>query len=164
MKLTRGFITAFAIGLVVVGILIVATMVKQKGGHLTLEGKVMKVRTLATDEKNSIAVVDFRVQNRAEIPFMSLEAKVIVTKADGTEVEGDTIARTDLDRVFDYYKILGPKYNPVLIQRDRVKGGETMDRMVAASVAMPESEMDARKNLTVRLFDVDGPTFDIKER
>jgi len=163
MKLTRNLLIGFGVGLVVVIVLILGTLVTTKGGHLTLEGKVMKVRTMATDDKNSIAIVDFRVHNAAGIPFMSREAKVIVTKADGTTVEGQTTAKADLDRVFDYYKILGPKYNPVLIQRDRVKAGETMDRMVAALIELPESELEQRKNLTVRLFDVDGPTFDISE-
>jgi hypothetical protein len=164
MKLSRTFLAAFGIGLVVVAIVVLGTLVKTKGGHLTLTGKVMHVRTLSTDPQNSIVIVDFRVRNEAEIPFMSREAKLILTKADGSEVEGDTIAQTDMDRVFDYYKTLGPKYNPVLVQRDRVKGGETLDRMLAASVALPEGEVEKRKNVTVRLFDVDGPTFDIKEK
>lgn len=164
MKLTKTFLIAFGIGLVAVAIGISLYVAGTKGAHLNVTGKVMKVRTLATDEKNSIVIVDFRAKNEADIPFMSREAKIIVTKADGSEVEGDTIAKTDLDRVFDYYKILGQKYNPVLIQRDRIKGGELMDRMVAASVAIPESELENRKNVTVRLFDVDGQTFDVKEK
>jgi hypothetical protein len=164
MKLSRNFLVALGIGLVVVAVLVFGTLVKTKGAHLTLAGKVMHVRTLSTDPQNSIVVIDFRVRNEAQIPFMSREAKVILTKADGSEVEGDTIAQTDMDRVFDYYKTLGPKYNPVLIQRDRIKGGETLDRMVAASIALPEADIEKRKNVTVRLFDVDGPTFDIKEK
>ncbi len=164
MKLTRTFLIAFGMGLVVVAILIVGTLMKTKSGHLSVVGKIMKVRPLSTDPQNTLVVVDFRAHNEARIPFMSREAKVIVTKADGSEVEGDTVAQSDMDRVFDYYKILGPKYNPVLIQRDRIKGGETMDRMIAASVALPESEVEKRKNLAVRLFDVDGQTFDISEK
>jgi hypothetical protein len=164
VKLTRTFLVAFGIGLVVVAILVVGTLVKTKGGHLSIEGKIMKVRPLSTDDQTTLVVVDFRAHNEAQIPFMSREAKVIVTKADGSEVEGDTIAQSDMDRVFDYYKILGPKYNPVFIQRDRIKGGETMDRMVAASVALPEADVEKRKNLAVRLYDVDGQTFDLKER
>jgi hypothetical protein len=164
VKLTRTFLVAFGIGLAVVAILIVGALVTTKSGHLSVQGKVMKVRPLSTDPQNTLVVVDFRAHNEAQIPFMSREAKVTVTKADGSEVEGDTIAQSDMDRVFDYYKILGPKYNPVLIQRDRIKGGETMDRMVAASVALPEADIGKRKNLTVRLYDVDGQTFDIKEK
>jgi hypothetical protein len=164
VKLTRTFLIAFGIGLVVVAILIVGTLVTTKGGHLSVDGKVMKVRSLSTDPQNTLLIVDFRAHNEAQIPFMSREAKITVTKADGSEVEGDTIAQSDMDRVFDYYKTLGPKYNPVLIQRDRIKGGETMDRMVAASVAVSDAEVEKRKNLTVRLFDVDGQTFDIKEK
>ena len=163
MKLTKTFLIAFGIGLVVVGILILGTLVTTKSTHLSVVGKVMKVRPLSAYEQNTIVVVDFRARNEAEIPFMSREAKVIITKADGSQVEGDTIAKSDMDRVFDYYKILGPKYNPVLIQRDRIKGREQMDRMVAATVALPEADVEKRKNLTVRLFDVDGQTFDIKE-
>ncbi len=71
MKLTRNLLIGFGVGLVVVIVLILGTLVTTKGGHLTLEGKVMKVRTLATDDKNSIAIVDFRVHNAAGIPFMS---------------------------------------------------------------------------------------------
>ena len=164
MKLTKTFLIAFGIGLAVVGLLIIGTLVTTKSGHLSVVGKLMKVRSLPTDEKNTLLVVDFRAHNEAKIPFMSQQAKVVVTKPDGSEVEGDTIAQSDMDRVFDYYKILGPKYNPVLIQRDRIKAGETMDRMVAASVALPESDVEKRKNLTVRLYDVDGQTFDIKEK
>jgi hypothetical protein len=164
MKLTKTFLIAFGIGLAIVAVIVGGTLMKSKAAHLDLEGKVLKVRTLASDDANSIVVADFRAKNTAGIPFMSREAKIIVTKADGSEIEGDTIARTDLDRVFDYYKVLGPKYNPVFIQRDRIQGGQTMDRMVAASVALPESDVAARKNVTVRLFDVDGQTFDIKER
>ena len=57
MKLTRNLLIGFGVGLIVVIVLILGTLVTTKGGHLTLEGKVMKVRTLATDDKNSIAIV-----------------------------------------------------------------------------------------------------------
>ena len=164
MKFSRTFLVALGIGMIVVGVVVFGTLVKTKGAHLVLAGNVMHVRTLSTDPQNSIVIVDFRVRNEAQIPFMSREAKLILTKADGTELEGNTIAQTDMDRVFDYYKTLGPKYNPVLVQRDRVKGGETLDRMLAASIALPEGDVEKRKNVTVRLFDVDGPTFDIKEK
>jgi hypothetical protein len=164
MKLSKTFLIAFGIGLAIVAVIVGGTLVKTKPAHLDIQGKILHVRTLASDDQHSIVIADFRAKNVAGIPFMSREAKVFVTKADGTEVEGDTIARTDLDRVFDYYKVLGPKYNPVFIQRDRIQGGETMDRMVAASVPLPESDVEARKNVIVRLFDVDGQTFDLKEK
>jgi len=155
---------AFGIGLVVVAILVVGTLMNTKGAHLSIQGKVMKVRPLSTDPQDTLIIVDFRAHNEAQIPFMSREAKVVITKPDGSEVEGQTIAQSDMDRVFDFYKILGPKYNPVLVQRDRIKGGETIDRMIAASFPLPDSEVEKRKNLAVRLFDVDGQTFDIAEK
>src|SRR5215472_16410493 len=149
--MNRTFFIAFGIRLVGVAIFVVGTLVTTKSGHLSIEGKVMKARSLPTDTQSTLLVVDFRAHNEAKIPFVSQQAKVIVVKPDGSEVEGDTIAQSDMDRVFDYYKILGPTYNPVLIQRDRIKGGETMDRMVASSVALPEADVQKRKNLIVRL-------------
>jgi hypothetical protein len=134
-----------------------------RGAHLTLDGRILKVRTLATGDNDSIAVLDFRVTNRAQTPFMVREGLVKITTADGKEVEGDTIARSDMNRVFDYYKLLGPKFNEVLILRDRINGGARLDRMLAARFSMPAADLDARRNLTLTLVDVDGPTFTFSE-
>jgi hypothetical protein len=159
----RRFAVFLVIGLAVVVAGVIATLYGTKGAHLTLDGKILKVRSLATDEKSSIVVVDFRVTNPTNTPFVVREGQVKITAPDGKEVEGDTIARSDINRVFDYYKILGSKYNEVLIQRDRIDGGKTMDRMIAARFDLPATDIDQRKSLTLTLIDVDGPTFSFKE-
>ena len=151
------------IGVLILAAVLSVTLYSTRGSHLTLEGKVLKVRTLATDEKNSIAVIDFRVTNRSNQLFVTKDADVIVTGPDGKEIPGDTIARTDINRVMDYYKMLGPKYNETLIIRDKVGPGESMDRMVAATFPITESDLEKRTKLTLRLHDVDGATFDLTE-
>lgn len=151
------------IGVLIVAAVLSLTLYSTRGSHLTLEGKVLKVRTLATDDKNSIAVIDFRVTNRSNLVFVTKDADVVVTGSDGKEISGDTIARTDLNRVMDYYKMLGPKYNETLIMRDKVEPGQSMDRMVAASFPISESDLEKRVKLMVRLHDVDGATFDLAE-
>lgn len=151
------------IGVLIIAAILSVTLYSTRGSHLTLEGKVLKVRTLATDEKNSIAVIDFRVTNRSDLLFVTQGADVTVKGPDGKEITGDTIARTDIDRVMDYYKVLGPKYNQTLIMRDKLAPGESMDRMVAATFPIPEAELEKRAKLTVRLHDVDGATFDLSE-
>lgn len=161
---TRQFLILLGVGLAVVAIALGFILLGTKGAHLDLEGKILKVRTLATDDNNSIVVLDFRVTNTATRQvFVVKDAFVIVTTPDGKQVQGDTISRTDMNRVFDFYKILGPKYNETLIMRDKVGEGQTMDRTVGASFQIPVSQIDNRKSLILRLVDVDGPTFDITE-
>jgi len=161
--LNRQFLTFVGIGLLVVAVALAITLWGTKGAHLELQGKILKVRTLPTDEKNSIVVVDFRVTNESKQNFIVQDATVVITTADGKPLECDPIARQDVNRVMEYYKVLGPKYNETLIQRDKVAGGATMDRMVAASVPLTEEELGKRKALAVRLHDVDGPTFELTE-
>jgi hypothetical protein len=160
----RKFLLPLGIGLVTVAIGLGVVFVGTKGAHLALEGKILKVRTLATDDKNSIAVIDFRVTNEAtQQDFVVKDAIAVVTTADGKEVEGSTIARTDVNRVFDYYKVLGQKFNETLIMRDTVGRGKTMDRMVAVTFALAEPDIEKRKSMKLRLHDVDGPTFELTE-
>jgi hypothetical protein len=161
--LNRQFLTFVGIGLVVVAIALGITLWGTKGSHLQLEGKILKVRTLATDDKNSMVVVDFRVTNQSRLNFVVEDATVVVTTPEGKVLECDPVARQDVNRVMDYYRMLGPKYNETLIQRDKVAGGRTMDRMIAAAVPLTEQDLEKRKGLAVRLHDVDGPTFDLIE-
>ena len=160
----RQFIVFLGVGLAVVAIAIAFVFMGTQGAHLNLTGTILKVRTLATDDKNAIIILDFRVKNEAtRQEFVVKDAIVVVTTADGKQVEGDTIARTDVNRVMEYYKMLGPKYNETLIIRDKVGGGQTMDRMVAATVPLPEADVEKRKGITLQLHDIDGPTFELKE-
>jgi hypothetical protein len=159
----KNFLIALGIGLVVVGVLLFGGLFSTRKAHVNLDGKILKVRTMPTDDKNSIVVVDFRLANDSNIPFVANEAFIYVTGPDGKEVEGVTVARRDMDRVFQYYKLLGPKYNEALIIKDRVKPGEKMDRMVAAAMPVPESDVTNRKALKLRLVDIDGPKYDFTE-
>ncbi len=51
--------TAFSIGLAVVGIGLGFVFWVERGAHIELKGSLLKVRTLAMDEKTSVAGVDF---------------------------------------------------------------------------------------------------------
>lgn len=97
--MSKQFLIFLGIGIVIVAIIIGGTLFTQRGAHLTLEGKILKVRTMPSDEKSAIVVVDFRVTNGAKTPFMVKDAIVKIIGADGSEVEGATIARSDMDRI-----------------------------------------------------------------
>ena len=160
----REFLVFLGIGLAIVAVLLAVTFVGTRGSHLSLEGKILKVRTMPTDERNCIVVIDFRATNTASrTPFVVKDAEVSVTTADGKQVQAMTIARRDIDRIFQAYKLIGPKYNQTLIMRDKIAGGETIDRMIAAAVPLPESDVQKRKDLSVTFIELDGATSTISE-
>jgi hypothetical protein len=152
------------IGLIVVACAAAFTYWINRGSHLTVEGAVLKVRTISTDDNSSIAIADFRIKNVSTVPLFVSEVKLVLTKSDGSEVEGATSSEMDLDRVLSYYQMVGPRFNPVLKPRDKLQPGVQLDRTIAASFNVPESALTSRRNLTIRILDADGATLQISER
>ena len=152
------------IGIAVVAILIAGVFRVQRGAHKELRGSILKVRTLALEEKSSVAVIDFRFTNPSDHPFDVREVQVILTGEKGNDIEGVVIAEVDAQKLFEYYPALGQKFNQSLVVRTRVKPRESMDRMIAARFDLPESDLAKRKQLRIRIEEIDGPTSDIVER
>jgi hypothetical protein len=135
----------------------------QRGAHLVLQGSVSKVRTVATDENSSVAIVDFRFVNVADYLWMVRKVDVSVTDAQGYTVPGSTVSEVDAARLFEYFPLLGQKYNDSLIARTRLEPHRTLDRMIAAKFEIPEAQLQARKGLRIRIEDVDGAVSEIAE-
>ena len=135
----------------------------QRGAHLVLQGSVSKVRTVATDENSSVAIVDFRFVNVADYLWMVRKVDVSVTDAQGYTVPGSTVSEVDAARLFEYFPLLGQKYNDSLIARTRLEPHRTLDRMIAAKFEIPEAQLQARKALRIRIEDVDGAVSEIAE-
>jgi deoxyxylulose-5-phosphate synthase len=55
--------------------------------------------------------------------------------------------------------VLGEKFNKSLMVRERIAAHGSQDRMVAVRFVTPLDQLDARKNLTVRVEEVDGKSF-----
>jgi hypothetical protein len=151
------------VGLVVVAIAVVWIFYMQRGAHIEPAGKILKVRTLALDEGSSIAVVDFRVVNSSDYTVVVREVTVTLEQPNGTAPDGTVVSEVDARRLFQYYPVLGQKYNDSLIIRDRIKPHETLDRMIAARFEIPVAQLDARKRLKLRVVDVDGPSGELIE-
>ncbi len=62
LVMSKRLLIFFGVGLVAIAIAVVVILSGNKGSHLELQGKIMKVRTGALGEGNSIAVMDFRVK------------------------------------------------------------------------------------------------------
>jgi hypothetical protein len=150
-------------GLVAVVFMVGFVFYVQRGAHVELKGTVLKVRTQAMDENSSVAVVDFRFVNPSNFPFMVHEVDVSIQDQNGKTVEGTQVSELDARRLFEYYPALGQKYNDSLIMRDKIPGRATMDRMIVSRFEVPESTLENRKNLKVRIVDVDGPEAELQE-
>ena len=136
----------------------------QRGAHVELKGAILKVRTMGMDDNSSLAVIDFRFANPSNYPFVVRSVDVSATGAGGENYSSTPVPEVDAKRIFDYYPVLGPKFNTSLISRDKIPGQHSEDRMIVARFEIPVAKLDARKNLKIRIEDVDGPVSELVEK
>jgi len=148
------------IGIVVCAIAVTGIVFKQRGAHVELIGSILKVRTLALDENSSAAIVDFRFRNPSDYPFVVRTVEVTMTDPGGKVNDSSSIAEVDASNLFAYFPALGQKFNPSLTLRTRIKGGESMDRMLAVRFEVPEKVLQQRKSLRIHVVELDGPEAD----
>ena len=161
---SRQVLIGFAIGLVVIAILIAGFLYITRGAHVVIEGSIQKVRTQAMDERSCVAIADFRFVNPSDHPFVVRSVTMIIEDKDGNRHEGSFVADVDAKKIFDYYKTLGPKYNDSLLPRERIPSRESRDRMAAARFEVPQAVVESRRSLMVRVEEVDGGISEIVEK
>jgi hypothetical protein len=148
------------LGVVVVGAAVFVAVNGNKGAHLQLQGKILKVRTGALDGANSIAVLDFRVENPSDVPFVVGNVEVSLEKKSGEMVDGVTVSKSDLKQLFQYNRFLGDQYNDGLGLKDTIAPHATLDRMVAGHFEVSNQALDSAKAVHLSLHDVDGPAWE----
>jgi len=151
------------VGLVVIAIAVAWVLYIQRGAHIEPGGKILKVRTLPMDDGSSVAVIDFRVGNSSDYTVIVKDVTATVEEPGGKIDEGATAAQMDTERLFQYYPILGQKFNETLKMHDHIKPHETMDRMIAVRFEVPVAQLDGRKRLKLKIEDVDGPSGELIE-
>jgi hypothetical protein len=160
--MSKQLLIFFAIGVVVVGAAVFIAVTGNKGAHLQLQGKILKIRTGALGEgNNSIAVLDFRVENPSDVPFVIGNVEMSLEPKSGDSVDGVTVSKGDLKQLFQYNKFLGDQYNDGLGIRDTIAPHSMMDRMVAAHFEVSAKDLDAAKAVHLKLSDVDGPSWEV---
>lgn len=150
----------FGAAIIVLVIAVVIILNANKGSHLELDGKIMKVRTGALGEGNSIAVMDFRVTNPSDLPFTVRTVDVSLEKSNGEMVDGVTISKSDLKQLFQYNRFLGDQYNEGLSLQDTIAPHATVDRMVAAHFEVGEDDLEKSKAIHLSIQDVNGPLWE----
>jgi len=148
------------IGVAVVAVAIVLVFSSTKGSHLELKGEILKIRTGALDEQNSAAVLDFRLENPSDIPFVVRDVSAKLEKLDGTTFEGMVVARADMNMLFQYNKFLGQRYNDALTIKDKIAPHSKLDRMVAVRFEVPDNQLEGAKAIHLEIQDMDGALFD----
>jgi hypothetical protein len=162
--LNKRFLLTFGIGLVAILIAVGFILYMQRGAHVELKGAILKVRTMGADDNSSLAIVDFRFANPSDYPFVVRSVDVSATGAGGASYTSTPVSEVDAKRIFEYYPILGQKYNTSLLTRDKIPGRKSEDRMIVARFEIPVAKLDARTNLKIRIEDVDGPVSELVEK
>jgi len=160
----NNFVIAFGIGLACIAAAVFGIFFIQRGAHMELPGKVLKVRTAPLDENSSVAVLDFRATNPSDVLFVVRTVTVEMEDKDGNKYLGQVAADTDAKKLFDAIPLLGEKYNDTLLMRDKIAAHTTQDRMVAARFEAPIDRLEARKRFVIRVEEVDGKEFELSER
>ncbi|HEY1219400.1 MAG: hypothetical protein ABSE42_11200 [Bryobacteraceae bacterium] len=162
--MSRTLLITFAIGIVVVAIAISGIVYMQRGAHIELPGKILKVRTAPLDDQSAAVAIDFRVTNPSNYQFKVRSVTVVLESQSGAQIEGATASEIDAQRLMAGVPLLGDKYNPSLMVGERVPGRTTLDRMIAARFEVPDSQLQARKRFLVRIEEVDGLVEELSER
>src|SRR5258708_37651958 len=115
------------VGLAVVGIGIGFLWIGTKGNHLELNGTILKVRVMPLSPTASLVIVDFRVNNPSDVGFLMKGATLTLEPSSGAVLDGMTVSKPDVENVFKYNPILGPKFNDVLGIRDKIAPHQRLD-------------------------------------
>jgi hypothetical protein len=157
----KRFLAPLGIGLAVIAMAVAGVFYMQRGAHVELKGAILKVRTQAMDENSCVAIVDFRFANPSNYPFVVRTVDVTMEDKDGKPHQGSTVSEPDAIRLFQYYPALGQKYNSSLIMSNKIGPRLSEDRMIAARFEVSVEKLDARKQIKVRIEDVDGPVSEL---
>ena len=115
------------------------------------------------DQQSTVMVVDFRFVNPSDYVFIVRTARIYIEDADGKVHQGVLVSDLNASRVFEYYPLLGQRFNKTLVTKDKVEARESMDRMMCVRFDLPESALKLRTKLTIRIEDVDGGISEIVE-
>lgn len=159
--MSKRLLIFFGIGVVAIAIAVVVILGANKGSHLQLQGQILKVRTGALGEGNSIAVMDFRVENPSDKPFVVRMVDIALEKQDGQMVDGVTVSKSDLKKLFQYNRFLGDQYNDGLGLQDSIAPHSTVDRMVAAHFELDNQDLEKAKTVHLSIQDMNGPLWEI---
>src|SRR5260370_8510354 len=157
------FLILFGVGILVVAGGDFEILSGNKGSHLVLKEKILKVRTGALSDQDSIRVLDLRLENTSDVPFVVRQVEVSIDKTDGSKAEASLISKIDIHQLFQFNRFLGDQYNDTLSMKDKVPPHSTVDRMVAARFHLPIKDCATANLLHLPLHTLLRPYFEISQ-
>ena len=158
--MSKRFLIFFGVGLAAVAIAVIGILSYTKGSHLVLQGQILKIRTGALSDSDSVAVLDFRLTNPSDIPFVVRQVEVALEQPNGNMVQGNNVVKEDLKQLFQYNRFLGERYNDGLAIKDTVPPHSTVDRMLAVRFDVNDRDLESAKTIHLSIQDMDGPLFE----
>jgi hypothetical protein len=155
----RQNVVAGVIAVILVAAAVGAILYSTKDSQVHLAGSLLRVRTHAVDADNTVVLADVRITNPTTQQFVVQDVEVFVD-----DLKGDSFSETDARRLFEYYPVLGQKYNSNLVVRQKINAGESIDRMVTVSFKATDEKIQKRKALRIVITDVDGAKTEIVEK
>lgn len=158
--MSRNLAIFVGVGVLMVAIALSVILYSNKGSHLELKGEIIKIRTGVIDEHNTAAVLDIRLENDSDVPFMVRDVKITAEQPNGEKAEGMIISKSDFKQLLEYNKFLGKQFNEGLSMKDKIAPHQTADRMIAVRFELGQGEMEKVKQIRLWLQDMDGPEFE----
>lgn len=162
--MSKSFGIGFGITAVVIPLLVWWALAATKGNHLAPITKIGKVRLQKVDENETIAILDFSVDNQSDRKLVVRTVESQLDSPDGSHVDGNIIAARDLDNVFRNYPVLGERYNEPFKAWDEVKPRERLDRMIGVRFDASDAQIAGRKDIDLRIEDISGTVVDLKTK
>jgi hypothetical protein len=158
---TDQFISACAIGLLAVAVVVGGILFMQRGAHMDLTGPVA-VRILPTDANTALAVVDLKITNPSDYDFEVSNITITLETAAG-EFPVTTVGRVDAKRLFDSMPEAGP-FHPTLYTKAVIPAHATADYTLLAQYNRPETFLKGRKRFTVQIQEINGKVAQFAEK
>lgn len=158
---SKPFIIAFSIAVLVIAGLIWFGFVSTKGNHLVPTGSIAKIRTVKAGDEATFMVIDFDIRNDSDRDMVVRSIETTIEMPDGAVATGEGVAASDMGMAFKNYQLLGEQYNPVLKERDVIPPHQQVGRMVGVTFNVPYAKVEARKRVTVRIEDATGPVLEM---
>ncbi len=162
--MNKNLLIGIGVGLVCVALAVSGIVYMQRGAHLQMPGKFLKVRTAPLEDNSSLAIIDFRVTNQSDYSAVVRSVSLVCDEPNGNRVEGTVMADADAARVFEAFPVLGQKYNQSLKLRDVIPAHATWDRMVGARFEVPEDRLVKRARFVIVVEELDKGPFEISEK
>lgn len=162
--MSREFWRSFVVGLAIVGVALGIGWYLNLSSQARLEGEILKVRRIGQADGSTAVVIDLRVSNPSSRPFVISDVHVFVEDENGVEHKGMVVSEINARRLFQYYPILGPKYNESLAFKSEIGPRQTVDRMLAVRFEIPADTFDRRRALKVQITEMDGAQSEIVQR